>query len=367
MVKTHTKIKWLLYAISFLACIFTIVITYWYFFTRTVVYSDDARIDADMVDLAPQIPGSLIAVSVEEGEEIKKGQMLFELDSTLLRASLEKAGNDLISAQKSLAIAETEFQKALNGPRKEETLIAESALKSAEDTLKLAKTEWERVNQLYQAKSVTESEWDKARTNYNSTQNSYNSTKENLCLLQEGTRDEDKTIAKENVELKKAQIASYESVVRQASINLNYATICAPFDGVVVRQWRKPGSVLTQGTPVLTVLDTSTFHVSANIEEKYLNRLTPGDEADISIDAYPGHRLTGRLDTILQAANSKFSLIPSEGVSGTYIKVTQRIPVRINLDRPENIASLHLGPGLSVVVHIHTNNHKSRKIIVEQP
>jgi membrane fusion protein (multidrug efflux system) len=106
------------------------------------------------------------------------------------------------------------------------------------------------------------------------------------------------------------------------------------------------------GQPVVTVFDPSTLRVDANIEEKYLHRVEIGDEAQISIDAYPGLKLKGRVTDILRAANSEFSLVPAEGVSGTFIKVTQRVPLRLGIEAP---ADARLGPGLSVEVRIRTD------------
>lgn len=347
-------IRWIAFAVIFLLMIGGIAFVYWYMFSREVVSSDDARLVADMVDIAPQVSGRLDTVHAGEGDMVPGGATLFELDSALLKATLEKAVNDLNSARLSLTIAETDYRKIMNGPRPEEVMVAETAVKSAEEQLRLAKLEWNRVDALYRDKSITQSEWDSARTNADLAQNNYDSAMDKLRLLQLGNRDEDRKIAAQTVELRKAQIASYESLVNQARINLELATVKAPFDGVVVRQWRKPGAVISPGTAVFTMIDTSTFRVSANIEEKFLNRVAIGDEVDITVDAYPGLELKGHVKQILQAANSEFSLIPSEGVSGTYIKVAQRIPLKIVLDNPEQLAGLHAGPGMSVEVHIHT-------------
>lgn len=352
----RAKFKWIIYALSFLCIAGLMMTAYWFFFNFNIVSSDDARIDADMVDIAPQISGNLSNVTVKEGDEVKKGQVLFELDKKMLEANLEKAGNDLNTAKKMLSISETEYKKVLNGPRKEEILIAESNLKSAEDKLKLNESELKRIESLFKDKSVTESEMDKVKTDYDTAKNNLESARENLLLLRKGSRDEDKAISEKNVDLRKVQIEAYETALKQAEINLGYATVTAPFDGVMVRQWRKPGAMISQGTAVLSILNTSSYYISANIEEKYLHRISQGNSVDITIDSYPGVHLKGSLDRILQATNSKFSLIPSEGVSGTFIKVSQRIPVRIKLDSTANISSMHLGPGMSVVVHIHNSN-----------
>jgi membrane fusion protein (multidrug efflux system) len=103
--------------------------------------------------------------------------------------------------------------------------------------------------------------------------------------------------------------------------------------------------------PVVSMFDPSTLRVDANIEEKYLHDVAIGDKVDISVDAYPELRLQGRVTQILRAVNSQFSLIPAEGVSGTFIKVSQRVPLRISITAPPD---LPVGPGMSVEVRIHS-------------
>jgi membrane fusion protein (multidrug efflux system) len=103
------------------------------------------------------------------------------------------------------------------------------------------------------------------------------------------------------------------------------------------------------GQPVLTAFDPATLRVDANIEERFLHRVAIGDQVDISVDAYPALHLEGRVEKILRATNSQFSMIPAEGSSGTFIKVSQRVPLRIAVNAPEQVV---LGPGLSVEIRI---------------
>jgi membrane fusion protein (multidrug efflux system) len=123
-----------------------------------------------------------------------------------------------------------------------------------------------------------------------------------------------------------------------------------------VRRWIDPGAMPLPSQPVISMFDPATLRVDANIEEKYLGEVAIGDAADVSVDAFPSLRLHGRVTEILRAANSEFSLIPAEGVSGTFIKVTQRVPLRIALTVPPELA---FGPGLSVEVDIHSGTSKT--------
>jgi len=326
------------------------VFIYWLVVVRGTVYSDDARIDGDLVDMAPQITGTLADIKVNEGDHVAQGQLLFALDQRALEAAAAKAQADLESAQASFNMAQAQYDKAANGPLADEIGAARAMAQKAQAQLELADVEWSRIKAMYDKGEASTSERDRVSTAWTSAQQSYQEAKSRLDLLRAGTRSEDLAAAKANLEQKQAALNAAQAALNQVKINLDYAEVKAPFNGVVVRRWRDPGAMLAAGTPVLTLLNPSTLHVQANIEEKDLAKIEIDDPVDISIDAYPHLRLTGRVYQILQATNDRFSLVPSEGVSGTFIKVTQRVPILISLAAQSN---LDLGPGLSVEVRIH--------------
>ena len=175
-----------------------------------------------------------------------------------------------------------------------------------------------------------------------------------LKLLRSGTRTEDLAAAKAQVDSAKARLSAATAAVAQAKVNIERCTIKAPFAGIVAREWRQRGATVAPGTPVLTLLDPATLHVAANIDERDLDQVQPGDAVAISVDAFRNVQLHGHVETILRATNSKFGLIPSEGVSGTFIKVTQRVPLRITLEGLP--PDLELSPGLSVEVRIRADS-----------
>ena len=323
---------------------------YWFYFARGVVVSNDARLDGDLVDIAPQISGMLIEVHGEEGAMVRKGEVLFALDRKALTAALAKAAADEKSATADLHMAEAEYTKTLRGPRPEEIRMAEAAEQKAATSLKFAREDWGRIEKLHSGKVVSASELDKARTAYEEALKVHEEALNHLQILRQGSRQEDLETARANVETKKARLAGAQAALQQAKVGLGFTEIRAPFDGVIARRWENPGAVVQAGKPVLTLFNPATLHVAANIEEKNLGKIAVGDEADISVDAYPDLNLRGEVVKVLPATNSKFSLIPSEGVSGAYIKVAQRIPIRIAVKCPTD---LNLGPGLSVVVSIH--------------
>jgi len=330
-----------------------LITVYWFFFMRGYVKSDDARFEADLVDIAPQVGGTLQRIFVHEGDSVQSDQTLFQLDDEALAAAAARADAAVSSAHAALAVASANNEKSVHGPRNEEIRMAEAseAKTAAQETL--ARSDWERIDGLYKTGAVSESERDHARTQWETVMHTHEEALQHLKLLKSGTRREDLTVSNQNVELARSQLAAAEAAARQAHISLEDADVKAPFNGIVVRIWIEPGSAASPGRPVLTLLNPATMHVAANIEEKQLAKVAVGDHADISVDAYPQLDLNGRVSTILRATNSQFSLMPSEGVSGTFVKVSQRVPLRIDIDR---LPDLPLSPGLSVEIRINVHH-----------
>jgi multidrug resistance efflux pump len=341
----------ILFGIGVVAAIAVGVSAYWFFFMRGIVYTDDARFAGHLVDIAPEISGRVIEVAVHEGLFIPKGTVVFRLDPAIPQAALDQAEASLVSAKAGLASSEALYEKAVNGSRPEEIKAAEATVRRLQNEEAMTRLDFERIQTLFKQTTVSQDDLDRARTAYESARQSRENAVQNLILLQQGSRKEDIAAAKAAVELARSRVVEAAAAVDNARGNLARCTVHAPFDGWVVRRWLDPGAMPLAAQPVVSMFDPSTMRVDANIEEKYLHEVAIGDAVDISVDAYPALHLHGRVTEILRAANSEFSFIPAEGVSGTFIKVTQRVPLRIAVTAPPDLA---LGPGLSVELRIHS-------------
>ena len=348
--RRRDRIKW---GIAILAVIAVCVFAYWFLFVRGIVYTDDARFSGHLVDVAPEINGRLIDVGVREGTFVRKGAALFRLDPSIPQAALNEAEASLVSARASLALSEAMRDKAMNGSRPEEIKAAEATVARLQSEEEMARLDFNRIGALFKGAAVTQDDLDRARTAYESARQARENAAQNLALLQQGTRREDKSAASAGVDLARSRVAEAAARVENLRSDLARCTVLAPFDGWVVRRWLDPGAMPMAAQPVVSLFDPATLRVDANIEEKYLHDIEVGDAADIVADSYPSLRLHGRVTGIMRATNSEFSLIPAEGVSGTFIKVTQRVPLRIAVSAPPE---LMLGPGLSVEVRIHSGS-----------
>jgi membrane fusion protein, multidrug efflux system len=327
---------------------------YWFLFLRNIVSTDDARLDSDIVNLAPQVSGVLTEIKTMEGSRVTKGQLVFSLKKDLFKAGVQHAEASLEASVKTMNSARAAYEKAVNGPRPQEIKIAENEKMRLEAEMELASIQWKRAMELYKNNSITESEMDTANAAWKSAVQAYNKAVNSLSLLQAGTRKEDLKASLDIYEMDQALVKQAQAALEQARLNLDYTDGFSPYDGYVVKRWIDPGTVIQAGTPVLSIMSPSSLYVSANITEKDLYKIAIGDQADFSIDSYPGKKFSGEVESIMRVVNSRFSLIPAEGVSGTFIKLTQRVPIRVKFEIPPG---LNLGPGLSVQLHIHTKTH----------
>jgi len=322
---------------------------YWFFFMRGTVTTDDARFGGHLVDVAPEIYGRIVEITVHEGQSVRQGDTIFRLDPSSAEAAAHQAEAALVSARASFASAQAKYDKAVNGSRPEEIRAAEATLKRLQNQEELARLELTRTENLTKTGAAAQDALDNALSTYESARQSRDNAGQNLALLQQGSRAEDVAAAKADVALAESRIAEAVAAVAHARSELEHYTLRAPFDGWVARRWLDAGATPMPSQAVVSLFDPSTLRVDANIEEKYLYQIQIGDEADLAIDAYPDLHLKGRIVEILRGTNSEFSLIPAEGVAGTFIKVTQRVPLRIAVTAPPE---LPIGPGLSVEVTI---------------
>ncbi len=332
---------------------------YWMLFVRGKVTTDDARFSGRMVDVSPQVPGQIEKILVKEGDRVKKGQLLFTLDKSSLEAHVAEAKAAVATASVGVDLARDQMEKAVHGPRKAEIAASRATEQRLAAQLDLAKSNWERSQNLFSQNASTKAVLDRSRAEYDSAKASHQQALQGLRLLEQGTRSEDIDAAHTAVKIAEAKVEQARASLDAALVAVGHASVAAPFDGVVVRRWLEPGSATAPGRSVLTVFDPSTLRVDANIEEKNLHDVKVGDKVDIDVDAYPDLHLEGEVSQILQATNSEFSLIPAEGVSGTFIKVAQRIPLRVKLLNPPK--DLLVGPGLSVELTIHIGSAAASK------
>lgn len=274
---------------------------YWYFKLRGVVSTDDAYVDGNRATVTTKILGRITALGTDEGDTVQAGQLLIQLDTADLHARLAQAQAQLDLAHENVKLAEV--------------------------TEKRARDDAERAALQIKGNAITQEAFDHSRS-----------------ALE---------LAQAQRAIAQARVKAARSAVNVIEQQIADARVVAPFRGVVAKRWLLPGDVVQPGQPVFTIYDFEHSWVTAVFEETKLRHLPVGTRVNMSVDAYPDRSFSGKVILLGAATASQFSLIPPANASGNFTKVTQRVPVRISIDRdPSGAAPVRLLPGMSVVVTV---------------
>jgi membrane fusion protein (multidrug efflux system) len=308
--------------------------------------TDDAFIAARQIAVAPKISGYIADVQVTDNQHVMQGDVIARIDDRDFRVALEQA-----SAQVAAAAASIESFTAQIAAQQAQIAASAAQVQQAEAALVFARQQAARYADL-------------ARTGYGSVQNAqqYASQlrqQEAVVKSAEAARD----VAARQIETLKAQLANAKASLAvaaaardQAALNLSYTTVTAAQAGRVVNLTAASGEYAPAGTN-LTMFVPDEIWVTANFKETQLDTMRPGQTVSLSIDAYPERSIAGRVASVQPGSGTAFSLLPVQNATGNYVKVVQRVPVKIVIDNPP--ADVALGPGMSVVPSVRTDSNPS--------
>ena len=358
----------------------------YYLNARKFQETDDAQIDGNITNLGPRVAGTVTAVYVRENQTVKAGDVLLEIDPTELQVALAQAKASVAQAQAqlqaedpSVSITETSNKALVAGASSElaQTVAGLSGSRSdvdqltarlaqAEGNAKLAQIERKRGEELFAAQAMPRAELDRRITVAETAEAEVQATRQALASARQrvaamnaqlgGTKSKLAEVRKNaprevetrratvlfrqaNLELAKAQLS-------QAELNLGYAKVRAPLDGLVARKAVNVGDHVAPGQLLIALVETKTLWVTANFRETQLQNVKAGQPVELHVDALD-QDLTGKVESLGGATGSRLSILPPENASGNYVKVVQRIPVRIDID-PGQPGLDRLRPGMSV-------------------
>ncbi len=300
----------------------------YYYHSRSRVSTDDAQIDGHIYSISPRVPGYVIEVLVADNQLVEKDQPLVRIDPVEYEVALADAVAGLSSLEEDSASAGQDVQ-------------------SAQSEFSLAQLDLNRNRDLLRVQSVSQSAFDQAQSKADTARAKLLSAQAKLSAIGHG-----------KASIKSSKIEAQKAKVRQASLNLEYATIVAPARGFVTRKAVEPGTMLAKGQPIMALvpLDPGEIWITANFKETQLTHVRPGQRVSIEVDAFPGATIGGKVDSIQAGTGASFSLFPPENAAGNYVKVVQRIPVKISLDNGTQGDPLPpLRVGMSVFPTIHIN------------
>lgn len=337
--------------------IVTLVIAVIYFILNSGFEStDNAQIDADIVPIRSSVPGYIKEINFSDNQEVKKGDTLLKIDETDLKtrvaqaeAALENANANLSSVKNNArAVGNNAEAASLNASSSEQNINAAKA------RLNKAQEDFKRYKNMLEQKAVTQFQFDAAKAELDIAQAQYDVT-----VSQFKSSTASSAGVRSQAEAQAAMVSLAEALVRQreaelilAKTQLGYATVVAPCDGIVSRRSVEEGQYITIGAPLASVIDYTNLWISANFKETQVKAIQVGQEVEIKIDAYPGMKIKGKVDSYIGATGAKFSLLPPDNATGNFVKIVQRVPVKIDFTSLSKEDKKRLFPGLSAFVKV---------------
>ena len=314
---------------------------YW-FSTRNLIDTDDAYTDGRAVSVAPRIAGQVTALLVNDNQRVRKGDVLIKIDPRDFQTALDRAAGQLAQAQAQLANAKLALEKA-STTYPAQLLSAQGSLEQAQGNLTNAQSDFRRQHAVSRA-ATTQQQVDQSTATLRQAEGQVK-----VAQAQVDTA----SLVQQNIDQANAQVQQLQGQVQQAQgqydqakLNLSHATVRASQDGWVTRRNVEVGDYLTAGQAILELVAPEVW-VTANFKEDQLARMRPRQVVDMTVDAYPGLKLHGHVDSVQMGSGSRFSAFPAENATGNFVKIVQRVPVKIDIDSGLD-PNLPLPLGLSV-------------------
>jgi len=298
--------------------------------------TDDAFVAARSFSVASKVGGYVTEIPVTDNQHVNAGDRLARIDERDYRTAIDQA-----NAQVAVSKANIDNVEAQIVSQQEQIKQAEAQLEQAQAQLQFAQEEFKRAEDLVEKGAGTVQRQQQTRSDLQAQQANTEKAKTAVTAAQVGI----KTLQAQ-LEGAKAQLAQSQAQLDQAKLNLQYTNVVAAQSGRVVKLSGAKGTFVTAGQSLMMFVPDEVW-VVANYKETQLNDMRPGQPVEIRIDAYPGRKLTGHVDSVQPGSGTAFSLLPAENATGNYVKVVQRVPVKIVVDNWP--ADLPVGPGMSVV------------------
>ncbi|WP_161795846.1 HlyD family secretion protein [Synechococcus sp. GFB01] len=310
--------------------------------------TDNAQVEAHLVDIASRVPGTIAQVAVEENQAVHRGELLVLLDPRDARIRLLQAEADLQEARRQASALQAQARASLSGAAAAaDVAVADQQVAAAE--LERAQADLRRLEFLLRQGVVSRQEVDRARAVYAQARGQL--TRSQASALQSQASRRQVRVEGEKAAAAQARIRQLEAALDEAQLQLGYQRILAPGDGRIGSLTAEPGRQVQPGQPLMTLVAPQPW-VEANFKETQMDALRPGQAAEVSIDAFPGRRLRGHVVSVAPAAGSRFALLPPDNATGNFTKVVQRVTARIALDGVPPPLAARLVPGLSATVRV---------------
>lgn len=330
-----------------------VVVVYFYLrYKATHITTDDAYIEGHIHTIASKISGTVKGIYVEDNQPVKKGEILLEIDPVDYDVKVKEAASVLNKEKAKLVEIDARIEASkrqlseLNATMK----ATMANLELQEANLKLAEIDFKRAEKLYEKEAIPKERYDNAKTGYEVATSRVKAAAEQLKQSEMAVETQ-KALIKQSEASRPSQLSvikEKEAVLSAAELNYGYTKLPAPSDGYVTKKSVEIGNQIQAGQPLMAVVPLNDIWITANYKETQLEKVRPGQKVKIKVDMYPGKVFNGKVDSIMAGSGAVFSLFPPENATGNYVKVVQRIPIKILLDKntdPHHVLRI----GMSVV------------------
>jgi len=314
-------------------------------FALTHETTDNAQIETQITPVLPRVSGYVKSISVKDYDNVKPNQLLVELDDADLQSELLEMEADLQQSEADLINAKAALNNAI---------VSISVNKGNIDIndVKLNKTaeDLKRDQNLFADQAITKRQLDDSKFNYETAVKQFQNSKNDLS-----TAESRIAVLKAGITHAEAAINIKKAKIEEQRLKISYTKIYSPQSGKIGKKNISEGQFVQAGTTLFAIVNDTTYWIVANFKENQLEHLHPGKVVDIDIDAYPDLKFKGTVESLSDATGARFSLLPPDNASGNFVKVTQRVPVKILFNNLDNKTKQLLRAGLSVYVTAEIN------------
>jgi membrane fusion protein (multidrug efflux system) len=319
--------------------------------------TDDAQIEASISPVIPRVSGYVNEIRVTDNQKVKKGDTLVVLDNRDLVIKVEQAEAALAAARGGLGVAEasTTASRANTASSEANVSTIDAQIETAKVNVWRATQDYERYNNLIKDHSITQQQYEQALAQKQTAERQLQVLvqQKNAAARQASAVASQSAATSEQVGVANATIKQREADVENAKLNLSYSIITAAEDGLVSKINIQPGQYLQAGQSLFSIVMNKPVWVVANFKETQLDKMKEGQVVKVHVDAFPGEDLDAKLTSFSPATGAKFALLPPDNASGNFVKVVQRVPVKIEFTQPTDAKVKQLRPGMNVKVDVH--------------
>lgn len=320
--------------------------------------TDNAQVEANVSPVIPRVTGYVKEVRVKDNQKVKKGDTLVILDDRDLQIKLEQAEAALAASEVQVSVAAANTTAARSNIASSSANIGavDAQIKAAEVNVWRANQDYERYNNLIKDHSITQQQYEQALATKQTAERQLKVLQEQkeVAARQTNAVGSQANATAESINAAKAIIKERQAEVDNAKLQLSYTIILAPEDGELSKIYVQPGQLVQAGQSLFSVVLSNDVWVVANFKETQLDKMKLGQEVEVHVDAFPGKSLKAKVTSFSPATGARFALLPPDNASGNFVKVVQRLPVKIEFENPSSQPEVkQLRPGMNVVVDVH--------------